>query len=74
MKNKSKVLLNKKVVEVKQSGSGVQVVTKDGATYSGSILVGADGIHSTVRKEMWRIGDQLQPGYFPQSDRTGKRD
>ncbi|KAI8724340.1 FAD-binding-3 domain-containing protein [Fusarium sp. LHS14.1] len=33
--------------------------------YRGDVLVGADGIHSTVREEMWRIGNELSPGYFP---------
>jgi 2-polyprenyl-6-methoxyphenol hydroxylase-like FAD-dependent oxidoreductase len=52
--DKSKVLTNKGVTEVRQSTGGVEVVTADGETYHGDILVGADGIHSTVREEMWR--------------------
>jgi hypothetical protein len=28
------------------------------------MIVGADGVHSTVRSEMFRIGRELQPGYF----------
>lgn len=71
LKDKSKVLVDKRVVEVKPLAAGVQVTTKDGSTYTGDILVGADGIHSTVRKEMWRLGDELSPGYFPKSDQTG---
>jgi 2-polyprenyl-6-methoxyphenol hydroxylase-like FAD-dependent oxidoreductase len=43
----------------------VKVTTADGAAYSGTILIGVDGIHSGVREEMFRIGNQLQPGYFP---------
>ncbi|EKG19712.1 Monooxygenase FAD-binding protein [Macrophomina phaseolina MS6] len=70
IKDKSKVLVDKRVVTVKQLANGVQVTTKDGSTYTGDILVGADGIHSTVRKEMWRLGDELSPGYFPKSDQT----
>jgi 2-polyprenyl-6-methoxyphenol hydroxylase-like FAD-dependent oxidoreductase len=68
--DKSKVLTNKGVSEVRQSTSRVEVVTADGETYHGDILVGADGIHSTVREEMWRLADQETPGYFPVSDRS----
>ncbi|GME33552.1 FAD binding domain containing protein [Neofusicoccum parvum] len=70
LKNKSKVLTDRRVVSVKPLSTGVQVTTQDGSTYNGSILVGADGVHSAVRKEMWRLGDELSPGYFPKSDQT----
>ncbi|KAF7351053.1 Monooxygenase FAD-binding protein [Mycena sanguinolenta] len=70
LKDKSKVLVDKRVVTVTPLANGVQVTTKDGATYTGDILVGADGVHSTIRKEMWRLGDELAPGRFPQADRT----
>lgn len=72
LRDKSKVLLDKRVLQVTPLETGVQVTTKDGSTYTGDILVGADGIHSTVRKEMWRLGDKLSPAYFPKSDQTGK--
>ncbi|KAF7351055.1 Monooxygenase FAD-binding protein [Mycena sanguinolenta] len=70
LKDKSKVLVDKRVVTVTPLANGVQVTTKDGATYTGDILVGADGVHSTIRKEMWRLDDELAPGRFPQADRT----
>ncbi|KAK0664378.1 FAD-dependent monooxygenase andE [Lasiodiplodia hormozganensis] len=70
LRDKSKVLLDKRVLQVTPLETGVQVTTKDGSTYTGDILVGADGIHSTVRKEMWRLGDKLSPAYFPKSDQT----
>ncbi|KAJ6489681.1 FAD binding domain-containing protein [Mycena vitilis] len=70
LKNKSKVLVNKRVVNVQPVANGVQVTTQDGSIYSGDILVGADGVHSTIRKEMWRLGDELSPGRFPTADRT----
>ncbi|KAF7351054.1 Monooxygenase FAD-binding protein [Mycena sanguinolenta] len=70
LKDKSKVFVDKRVVTVTPLANGVQVMTKDGATYTGDILVGADGVYSTIRKEMWRLGDELAPGRFPQADRT----
>ncbi|KAJ7610283.1 FAD binding domain-containing protein [Mycena polygramma] len=70
LKNKSSVLVNKRAVSVQPDANGVSVTTQDGSTYSGDILVGADGVHSTIWKEMWRLGEELSPGRFPQSDRT----
>ncbi|PSN72628.1 FAD/NAD(P)-binding domain-containing protein [Corynespora cassiicola Philippines] len=70
LKDKSKVLTSKGVAKVDQSSDGVRVTTQDGNNFSGDILVGADGIHSTVRREMWRIADQEQPDYFNQKERT----
>ncbi|KAL0573426.1 hypothetical protein V5O48_008520 [Marasmius crinis-equi] len=67
IKDKSKCLLNKGVARVEQDedAGGVRVHIKDGSSYTGTILVGADGVHSTVRREMWRIADTISPGYFP---------
>ncbi|GME28065.1 FAD binding domain-containing protein [Neofusicoccum parvum] len=70
LKDKSKVLVNKKVVEVGQTGSTVTVKTEDGSSYKGDMLVGADGVHSKVRSEMWRLAHELQPEYFPSSEKT----
>jgi|SRR5690242_8060451 len=69
LRDKSKVLTSKGVTEIKQSTGRVKVVTADGESFHGDILVGADGIHSTVRREMWRLADQDTPGYFPESER-----
>ncbi|GME48263.1 FAD binding domain containing protein [Neofusicoccum parvum] len=70
LKDKSKVMLNKHVTTVAQRASGVQVTLRDGSSYVGDILVGADGVHSTVRKEMWRIAESTRPGYIPKSEMT----
>ncbi|KAJ4328585.1 hypothetical protein N0V84_000944 [Fusarium piperis] len=55
---------NADVESVTELDQGVEVRTTKGEVYRGDILVGADGIYSTVRKEMWRIGNETSPGYF----------
>ncbi|UQC81979.1 FAD binding domain-containing protein [Colletotrichum lupini] len=65
LKNKDKVIPEKRVEKVELLKEGVRVHTKDGSVFEGDIVVGADGIHSTVREEMWRIGHEERPGYFP---------
>lgn len=70
LKDKARVLTSKGVVSVKQDSKGVRVETKDGDVFTGDILVGADGVHSTVRREMWRITDAEKPGLFPLKERN----
>ncbi|KAK2774510.1 FAD binding domain protein [Colletotrichum kahawae] len=65
LKHKERVLTSKRAVSVDIMNSSAQVTTKDGEVFSGDIVVGADGIHSTVRKEMWR---KAPPGYFPHDE------
>jgi len=48
----AKLLPNKKVVGVESTDDGVTVTCADGTTYTGTIVVGADGAHSTVRGQM----------------------
>ena len=54
LRNKNCVLLNKKVDRVELLDRGVKVFTADGQSFRGSLLIGADGVHSTVRREMFR--------------------
>lgn len=70
IQDKSKILVNKKVQNVKMTEDGVVVKTSDGSSYEGDILVGADGIHSSVREEMWRIANDLSPGWIPSDERS----
>lgn len=50
--DKSKVLINTGVASYTEQDDKVTVVVEDGTTYEGDIFIGADGIHSTVRKLM----------------------
>ncbi|GFF78892.1 FAD/NAD(P)-binding domain-containing protein [Aspergillus udagawae] len=60
--NKSKILVNKLVTELRQSDGAACVMTEDGSTYEGNLIVGADGVHSRLRSEIWRLADINQPG------------
>lgn len=54
LKCNEKILAGKRVSRIEFVPGGVCVSTEDGSTYNGDIVIGADGIHSTVRREMWR--------------------
>jgi 2-polyprenyl-6-methoxyphenol hydroxylase-like FAD-dependent oxidoreductase len=69
--DKSKVLLNKRVSRVEQGHEGVTVYCRDGTSYKGDVVVGADGIHSVVREEMWRYMS-AEHGKLAESERSGK--
>ncbi|KAL1859280.1 hypothetical protein Plec18170_002396 [Paecilomyces lecythidis] len=71
--DKSKILLNKKVVEVRLLGKEACVVAKDGSTYNGNLVIGADGVHSCIRSEMWRLADMNRPGLITQREKTGMK-
>ncbi|KAK7702278.1 hypothetical protein SLS64_009856 [Diaporthe eres] len=71
--HKDRVLTKKRVTKVDIVDGGVHVRTEDGDSFEGDIIVGADGIHSAVRDEMWRIGHQLSPGYFPPDEHSIER-
>lgn len=48
----AKLLPGKKVTDVSSGPDGVSVTCADGTSYTGSVLVGADGAHSRVRDLM----------------------
>ncbi|KAF7595226.1 hypothetical protein BBP40_006972 [Aspergillus hancockii] len=65
LRHKSAVLTHKEVVHIEQTSDYARVTTKDGLTYDGDIVVGADGVHSIVRSAMWRAANQCQYGRIP---------
>ncbi len=47
------VHLNSKVAGFSQSENGVTVTTENGDSHAGDVLVGCDGIHSTIRSQLF---------------------
>ncbi|KAI1979020.1 hypothetical protein LOZ53_004500 [Ophidiomyces ophidiicola] len=70
-KDSSKIRTGCKVVKVELNDKCVSVWTDDGQEYQGHIVVGADGVHSTVRSEIWRISDDKQPGWITEDEKHG---
>lgn len=51
---RDRVLVNKKTVNVENLPDDVRVHCADGSVYEGDLVVGADGVRSTVRQAMWK--------------------
>ncbi|RYP28807.1 hypothetical protein DL767_007025 [Monosporascus sp. MG133] len=64
IREKTKVIPGARIVSVSEDHQGVHVTTSDGRQFTGDILVGADGVRSFVRQEMWRLARLTVPGYF----------
>jgi 2-polyprenyl-6-methoxyphenol hydroxylase-like FAD-dependent oxidoreductase len=72
LQSKEKVLLQKRFMQMEQKEDGVRVTTQDGYSYEGDIIIGADGMHSSVRKSMHNLGNSLSPGYFDRDEYSSK--
>ncbi|KAJ5099941.1 FAD binding domain-containing protein [Penicillium argentinense] len=59
---KEKVLTDKKLVDIKINPEGVRVTSADGSIFEGSIVIGADGVHSKTRQLMRKLALKASPG------------
>nr|BAM84049.1 FAD-dependent monooxygenase [Tolypocladium album] len=66
---KERVHTGQKAVRIESHESHVVVRTAD-KQYSGHLVVGADGVHSIVRSEIWRLSE---PGAITDEEKTALR-
>nr|K2QVI4.2 RecName: Full=FAD-dependent monooxygenase dpmpE; AltName: Full=Diterpenoid pyrone biosynthesis cluster protein E; Flags: Precursor [Macrophomina phaseolina MS6] len=71
--DKSRVEVDKAVSRIEEHPEhhGVlRAYTHDGDVYEGNLVVGADGVHSRTRREMWRLSGSSPTGDVPVSERN----
>jgi 2-polyprenyl-6-methoxyphenol hydroxylase-like FAD-dependent oxidoreductase len=59
-----RLVTNAKVVEIRQNGAGVEVMTEGGAKLSAAALIGADGIWSMTRAIVANDGEARTAGHI----------
>jgi 2-polyprenyl-6-methoxyphenol hydroxylase-like FAD-dependent oxidoreductase len=57
------VHLDTRIASLHTGTDGVRVETESGRTFSGDVLIGADGIHSTVRAQLFGLSEPVYLGY-----------
>jgi len=67
--DKSKVLTSKKVTRIEHTETGVRVHLADGTVEEGDMVIGADGVHSIARTQMWDYASEYAPESIPESDK-----
>ncbi|OHW95232.1 FAD binding domain-containing protein [Colletotrichum incanum] len=58
---KTRYLKGKKLASIKSTETGVVVTCEDGSSYSGSVVLGADGVHSATRRQMRQLAIAEDP-------------
>lgn len=71
IQDKSKVLTSERVMTVQNDPSSVTVTTGTGRKFVGDLVVGADGIHSKVRQQMWEESRKTDPNWIDSSEDQG---
>ncbi|KAL2015409.1 hypothetical protein VTK56DRAFT_5533 [Thermocarpiscus australiensis] len=61
LKDPSKILVNKSIVDIEHRADGVTAICEDGLSFRGDLLVGADGIYSKTRSKMWELAESDRP-------------
>jgi salicylate hydroxylase len=61
--DRSKLLMNTRVASVEQNEHRAWVTTTDGHRIEGDVIIGADGIHSLVREQVFKPTSPRDSGY-----------
>jgi 2-polyprenyl-6-methoxyphenol hydroxylase-like FAD-dependent oxidoreductase len=72
LRDKSKIHTGQRVIKVEHVGEKVTLQTKSGRAFEADIAVGADGIHSTLRREMWTAAEMSGATCFNDDNETRK--
>lgn len=56
------IRLGERVTKIESCGNAVIVRTSKGSAYRGHLIVGADGVHSKVRQEIWNTLERTSSG------------
>ncbi|KAL8754366.1 MAG: hypothetical protein Q9184_005136 [Pyrenodesmia sp. 2 TL-2023] len=67
--DKSKVLTGKRVKHVVDNDDEAYVELQDGSVEKGDIIVGGDGVHSTVRQVMWDTANKAIPEFISEREK-----
>ncbi|KAF9125056.1 hypothetical protein BGW39_007682 [Mortierella sp. 14UC] len=67
----SKVLLGKKIQEIRQDDAKVTILCADGSSFDGDLLIGSDGAYSKVRQSLFQQLDKQQ--LLPKTDAENLR-
>lgn len=70
--DQSRVQLGKKVVSLNHHDGQVTVTVDDGSVHEGDLVVGADGVHSRVRDEVWRLSDAIRSGTIKDKEKKSQ--
>ncbi|KAJ5952743.1 uncharacterized protein N7479_011156 [Penicillium vulpinum] len=70
IQDKSKVITSQRVESIENGTSSATVTTTTGQVYTGNMMVGADGIHSKVRQEMWKAAKKIDPTWIDPAEES----
>lgn len=56
-----RILTNKEILSIEQDDNGVKVSCGDGTSYQGDVLIGADGVRSQVRRQLFNEDKETMP-------------
>ncbi len=66
--NKAKVRTGAGIKDIEITKNGVRVLLTDGSFEDGSIVVGADGVHSKTRAIMQKLAEKAGEGFMEEED------